>query len=270
MPHNAQEKRAFVPCLQTAPAVRSPRCMHTQPSLPRAGVQHASRARLQWFRHRHPSRLRGPIALLGLCLLLHAPSMAGETTLESLGPRYGFSRNDPLLGKRQTTNFALVDVAALFRLPWAWPLGESPWRVETGLLTSAGALSAAGDTGFIATVIPRVALSGWNGVASLDAGIGLGLFGRDQYGPQDFGGHVQVVLTTALHIHPFSHAFAGFACSTSPTQASMGRIPSVSTCTSSKLATDFDLRMSFQSDPFGKIWPVFSPCEMNIREGQAF
>jgi hypothetical protein len=184
--------------------------MHTQPSLPRDGVKKAHRARLQWFRHRHLSRLRGPIALLGLCLLLHAHSMAGETTLVSLGPRYGFSRTDPLLGKRQTANFTLVDVAALFRLPWAWPLGESAWRVETGLLTSAGALSAAGDTGFIATVVPRVTLSGWNGVASLDAGIGLGVFGRDQYGPQDFGGHVQVVLTTALHIHPLAQAFAGF------------------------------------------------------------
>jgi len=184
--------------------------MHTQPSLPRDGVKKAHRARPQWFRHRHPSRLRGPIALLGLCLLLHAHSMAGETTLVSLDPRYGFSRTDPLLGKRQTANFTLVDVAALFRLPWAWPLGESSWRVETGLLTSAGALSAAGDTGFIATVVPRVALSGWNGVASLDAGIGLGVFGRDQYGPQDFGGHVQVVLTTALHIHPLAQAFAGF------------------------------------------------------------
>jgi hypothetical protein len=30
----------------------------------------------------------------------------------------------------------------------------------------------------------------------------------------------------------------------------MVRIPSVSTCTSSKSATDFDIRMSFQSDPF--------------------
>ena len=184
--------------------------LHTPHSVPRDGVTHAHRARLPWFRHMHPARLRGAIAVLGLCLLLHAHSMAGETTLVSLGPRYGFSRDDPLLGKRQTTNFTLVDVAALFRLPWSWPLGESPWRVETGLLTSAGALSAAGDTGFIATVVPRVAVSGWNGVASLDAGIGLGVFSRDQYGPQDFGGHVQVVLTTALYLHPLSHASAGF------------------------------------------------------------
>ena len=140
----------------------------------------------------HPSRLLGPIALLGLCILIHAQSIAGDTTLVSLGPRYGFSRKEPLLGKRQTANFALVDVAAILRLPWSWRLGESPWSIETGLITSAGALYAAGDTGFIATVIPRVALSGWNGFASIDVGIGLGLFGRDNYGTQDFGGHVQI------------------------------------------------------------------------------
>ena len=214
MPRHEQEKsackRAFVPCLQTEPADRSTMRMQTQPSLPLDGVKQAHCSRLQWFRPMHPARLRSSIALLGLCILIHAQSLAGDTTLVSLGSRYGFSRKDPLLGKRQTAHFALVDVAAIFRLPWSWPLGESPWRVETGLITSAGALNAAGDTGFIATVVPRVALSGWNGFASLDAGIGLGLFGRDHYGTQDFGGHVQCVLTTALHIHPISHAFAGF------------------------------------------------------------
>ena len=184
--------------------------VQTQQSLPLDGVKKANRSRLQWFRHMHPSRLRGPIAFLGLFILIQEQSIAGDTTLVSIGPRYGFSRKDPLLGKRQTANFHLVDVAAIFRLPWSWPLGESPWSVETGLITSAGALSAAGDTGFIATVVPRVALRGWNGFASIEAGIGLGLFGRATYGPQDFGGHVQCVLTTALQIHPLSQAFTGF------------------------------------------------------------
>src|SRR4029453_14891892 len=45
----------------------------------------------------------------------------------------------------------------------------------------------------------------------------------------------------------------GFACSTSQTQASMVLIPSGSTCTSSKSATDFDIRLSFQSEPVGPI-----------------
>jgi lipid A 3-O-deacylase len=150
------------------------------------------------------------IAILALLILIQGKSIAGETTLLSIGPRYGFSGKSPLLGKQQTYDFDLFDVAATFRLPWSWPLGKSPWSVETRLITSAGALSGAGETGFIATIVPNVALSGWNGFVSLDAGAGLGFFGRDKYGTQDFGGHVQVVATTALQIHPISHAFAGF------------------------------------------------------------
>ena len=137
-------------------------------------------------------------------------SSAGETSLLSIGPRYGFSRNEPVLGKRQANMFELVDVAATFTLPWSWPLGESPWSVETRLISSAGVLFDAEDTGLIATVVPNLALNGWKGFVSLDVGVGLGFLGRDKYGTQDFGGHVQFVLTTALQIRPLAHAFTGF------------------------------------------------------------
>lgn len=149
-------------------------------------------------------------ALLGLFILISEQTFAGDVTLLNIGPRYGFSLNEPLLGKRQTERFNLVDVAATFGLPWSWPLGRSPWSVETRLITSAGALSAAGKTGFIAAVQPDVALTGWNNFVSIDAGVGLAVLGREQYGSQDFGGPVQFGLTMALQIHPISHAFAGF------------------------------------------------------------
>jgi hypothetical protein len=143
-------------------------------------------------------------------ILLPERSIANDTSLLSIGPRYGFSRTEPLLGKRQTENFTLVDIAATLRLPWSWPLGESPWTVESRLITSAGALSAAGSTGVVATIVPTVALSGWKGFITLDLGAGLALLGRDRYGNQDFGGHVQLAATTALEIHPIAHAFGGF------------------------------------------------------------
>ncbi len=136
-------------------------------------------------------------------------SIASDATLLSIGPRYGFSRTEPVLGKRQTETFELVDIAATFRLPWASPLGESPWSVETRLIMSAGALLAAGDTGLIATVVPNVALTGWNGFVSIDAGVGLAYLSRHTYGAQDFGGPVQFVLTAALQMHPISHVFGG-------------------------------------------------------------
>jgi hypothetical protein len=156
------------------------------------------------------SRLLILMVVLGISILIYRPSLADDTTLMSIGPRFGFSGKTPLLGNQQTYNFNLYDVAATFRLPWSWPLGESPWSVETRLITSAGVLYGAGEAGVIATVVPNLALSGWNGFVSLDAGVGLGFFGRDKYGTQDFGGHVQIVGTTALQIHPIRHAFAGF------------------------------------------------------------
>jgi len=159
---------------------------------------------------RHSSCRITAVAILGLSILIQGKSIAGDTTLLSIGPRYGFSGKAPLLGKQQTYNFELYDLAATFRLPWSWPLGESPWRVETRLITSAGALHAAGETGFMGTVVPDVALSGWNGFVSLDAGLGLGFFSRDKYGTQDIGGPVQIVGTIALQIHPIPHAFVGF------------------------------------------------------------
>ena len=149
-------------------------------------------------------------ALFGLVIFIPNQSIAGDTTLLSIGPRYGFSRSEPLLGKRQTENFQLVDVAATLRFPWSWRLGESPWSVETRLITSAGALSAAGKTGLLAAIVPNVALTGWKGFVSVDIGVGLGFLSRDTYGAQDFGGPVQFALTAALQIHPISHAFAGF------------------------------------------------------------
>ena len=148
--------------------------------------------------------------LLALSIIISEHSIAGDITLLDIGPRYGFSRNEPLLGKRQTESFDLFDVAATFRLPWSWPLGQSPFSIETRLITSAGALSAAGKTGFIAAVHPDVALTGWNNFVSIDVGVGLAFLGREQYGSQDFGGPVQFGLTMALQIHPISHAFAGF------------------------------------------------------------
>ncbi|MBA5866188.1 MAG: hypothetical protein GDA67_05755 [Nitrospira sp. CR1.3] len=171
-------------------------------------AKHLGRERFRTRSTIHAWSLR--FAVLGLILFIPNHSIAGDTTLLSIGPRYGFSRSEPLLGKRQTETFELVDVAATARLPWSWPLGESPWGVETRLIGSAGALSAAGSTGLLAIVEPTVALTGWKGLVSIDVGVGLGFLSRDTYGTQDFGGHVQLALTSAIEIRPFSHAFAGF------------------------------------------------------------
>lgn len=128
----------------------------------------------------------------------------------SVGLRGGFSDKTPLLGKQQREAFRLYDVAATFRLPWRWPLGEGSWKLETGLMTSAGLLEAAGDAGAMVTLVPDLILTGWNELISFDAGAGGGFFSRYQFGSQNFGGPAQVVATIGIRVSPFAHGYAGF------------------------------------------------------------
>ena len=147
---------------------------------------------------------------LAFTALVCTPGLAEDSTLITVGPRLGFSGKTPLLGRQQKYNFNLYDIAALWRLPWQWPLGDTDWKLETRLMTSAGALEGAGETGLMATLVPDLALSGWNGLVSLDAGAGAGFFSKYKFGAQDFGGPVQIVATVGIRVNPLAHAYAGF------------------------------------------------------------
>jgi hypothetical protein len=147
---------------------------------------------------------------LAFTALVCTPGLAEDSTLITVGPRIGFSGKTPLLGRQQKYSFNLYDIAALWRLPWQWPLGDTDWRLETRLMTSAGALEGAGETGLMATLVPDLALSGWNGLVSLDVGAGAGFFPKYKFGAQDFGGPVQIVATAGIRVNPFAHAYAGF------------------------------------------------------------
>jgi hypothetical protein len=156
------------------------------------------------------NRLFSLIGSLTLATLICAPSFAEDTWLVSIGPRIGFSEKTPLLGKQQKYYFHMTDVAAVFRLPWSWPLSGNSWNLETRLITSAGLLQAVGDSGLIMTIVPDLALSGWDGLVTFDAGAGAGFFSNYKFGEQDFGGPVQIVATLGVRLNPFSHAYTGF------------------------------------------------------------
>ena len=124
------------------------------------------------FQRRHLLYL---ILTLWLSAVICTPSLAEDIALLSIGPRFGFSGKTPLLGKQQKYYFDLIDVAAVFRLPWSWPVGESPWRLETRLITSAGVLQGAGENGLMVTLVPDLALSGWGGACHLRRRSGGGI-----------------------------------------------------------------------------------------------
>ena len=162
------------------------------------------------MRHNQHPRFLILLLTLWLSTAICAPSLAEDMVLLSIGPRIGFSGKTPLLGKEQKHFFHMTDVAAVFKLPWSWPLGGNSWGLETRLIASAGLLEAAGDSGLIMTVVPVLALSVWEGLVTFDAGAGAGFFSNYTFGVQDFGGPVQIVATTGVRINPFSHAYTGF------------------------------------------------------------
>lgn len=159
--------------------------------------------------HQRP-RLLHLMLTLWFSTVICTPSLAGDMALLSIGPRIGFSGSTPLLGKRETESFRMADVAAVFTLPWSWPIGGSAWSLNTRLTASAGLLEAAGDSGLIMTVVPDLALSGWKGLVTFDAGVGAGFLGDYKFGVQDFGGPVQFLATLGVRVNPFSHAYTGF------------------------------------------------------------
>ena len=162
------------------------------------------------MRHYRHSRLLNLLLTLWLSSAICTPGLAGDMALLSIGPRVGFGEKVPLMGKEQKYYFHLYDVAAVIKLPWSWPLGESTWNLETRLITSAGLLTAAGESGLMMTIVPELALSGWGGLVTFDAGAGAGFFSNYTFGVQDFGGPVQIVATSGIRVNPFPHAYAGF------------------------------------------------------------
>jgi hypothetical protein len=156
------------------------------------------------------SRLLKLLLTLWLSTAICTPSLAGDMALLSIGPRIGFGEKIPLMGKEQKYYFHLYDIAALIKLPWSWPLGESAWSLETRLIASAGLLTGANESGLMMTAVPVLALSGLNGLVTLDAGVGAGFFSNHTFGIQDFGGPVQIVTTAGMRVNPFPHAYTGF------------------------------------------------------------
>jgi hypothetical protein len=159
--------------------------------------------------NQHP-RLLNLLLAIWLSTVICTPSLAGDIALLSIGPRIGFGEKIPLFGKEAQYYFHLYDVAAVIKLPWSWPLGESMWSLETRLIASAGLLTGANDSGLMMTAVPALALSGWEGLVALDAGVGAGFFSNQTFGVQDFGGPVQIVATMGVRVNPFSHAYTGF------------------------------------------------------------
>jgi hypothetical protein len=131
-----------------------------------------------------------------------------KLSLQSVSIRARFSSID-VLGGVATEEFKEYDMAANFRLPWAW-YSQSGWGAGIRLMASAGVLYSDGDTALVASLIPLIALGSQDGRFTLDMGAGGALLSRHRFGMQDFGGNFQFALTAGVGVPLFERLGVGY------------------------------------------------------------
>lgn len=153
-------------------------------------------------------RARWVMLCLGLGFLPSSPSHAEDMRLMSVAIRGGVS-GQPVFGGEEIETFRQYDALVTAGLPWSW-YSEAGWGVGTRLMASAGALLAEGETGFVGTLFPAIAVGRRNSQASLDVGFGGALLTRHKFGDQNFGGAFQVVLTLGLRVPVYRSIGVGY------------------------------------------------------------
>jgi hypothetical protein len=157
-------------------------------------------------------RVRWAVLCLGVGLgLFIAPlSHADELRWLSLSLRGGVT-GLPVLSGEASETFQQYDLAATLGLPWSW-YSDSGWRwgVSTRLITSVGALTAGGDTAFLATLVPDIAFGPRDSLLSMDIGVGGALMSRYEFGSENMGGPFQFVLTVGLTFPVYKALGAGY------------------------------------------------------------
>ena len=128
---------------------------------------------------------------LGLFLLAPCLSQAEEIRLNSIGVRGGVSGSSPI-GEKETEYFQEYDAMADWSMPWEW-YSASGWGIGTRLMGTVGAVTAAGDTAFVSTVVPGVVLGKKDGWLSIEVGTGGALLSQHHFAHQDMGGVFQFV-----------------------------------------------------------------------------
>lgn len=156
------------------------------------------------------ARTKAGLALtsLVLCVLAPWPSRAEDLHPLSIGVRARVG-GERVLGEEQPEAFREYDAVASIRLPWEryYPSG---WGVGTRLLASAGVLQGAGNTAFVFSLIPVLAVGSQDGRFVLDLGAGGALLSRHTFEKQDYGGHFQFALTVGVGVPLYGRFGVGY------------------------------------------------------------
>lgn len=125
-------------------------------------------------------------ASIAMFLTLCSPSYA-----DSIGARGGVS----VLDTNTQEDFNAYELFLVFDLPWAWQQ-QTGSRIQTQLELTGGMLDAAGETGSLVTLGPRIAFI--TDRVSFDVGVGVAAVGQDRFGDHNFGGTSQFTAQAGL------------------------------------------------------------------------
>lgn len=125
---------------------------------------------------------------------------AAEIDVTSIGIRGGLNSETLGIPPTEREDFEQYDVFAVIGLPWRWE-HQSGWETGFRLNVSAGALRAAGDTGFISELTPGIAFTNpsWN--LTFDIGGGWAYLSDYKFGSQNIGGPFQIVGHGGISYH---------------------------------------------------------------------
>lgn len=93
-------------------------------------------------------------------------------------------------------DFEAYELFVVLDLPWSWSQGET--IVQTQLEITGGVLEAAGDSGFLGSLSPRLAIR--SEAITLDLGVGVAALGETEFGETDFGGSSQFIVQAGLSL----------------------------------------------------------------------
>jgi len=93
-------------------------------------------------------------------------------------------------------DFEAYELFLVLDLPWSWSQGET--IIQTQLEITGGVLEAAGESGFIGVLGPRLAIQ--SEAITLDLGAGVAALGETDFGEQDFGGSSQFIVQAGLTV----------------------------------------------------------------------
>lgn len=132
------------------------------------------------------------VMTMGCMMVFPGPGHTKEIELISIGTRVGINSETLGIPPTEKEDFEQYDVFAVIGLPWRWEY-SSGWEIRFRLNVTAGALRAAGDTGFITELSPGIAFTkpSWN--LTFDIGGGAAYLSDYEFGKQDIGGPFQII-----------------------------------------------------------------------------